>query len=94
MAHRHDHDDHHHHHHHHHGDEKTPEMTFPEKMEKLLNHWIKHNREHVATYRNWADKASKEGMEEIGRMIGDAAAATEKVDVILQNALRRMTKDK
>ncbi len=88
MAHRHDHED--HHHHHHHGHDKASEMSFPEKMEKLMNHWIKHNRDHAETYRKWADKAKDEGMVDIARLIEDAAATSEKVDVALENALERL----
>ncbi len=87
MAHRHDHEDHHHHHHKH---DKESEMSFPEKMEKLLNHWIKHNKDHVETYRKWADKALDEGMTDIARLIEDAAGVSEKVDVALENALERL----
>ena len=92
MAHRHDHEDHHHHHHHHHHHkhDKESEMSFPEKMEKLMNHWIKHNKDHAETYRKWADKAIDEGMADIARLIEDAAAVSEKVDVALENALERL----
>ena len=41
-------------HHHHHGDEIKSELSFDEKMIKLLEHWIKHNEDHVRTYRDWA----------------------------------------
>jgi len=92
MAHKHDHEN---HHGHGHGPdhETTPEMAFPEKMEKLLNHWIKHNRDHAETYRKWADRAMKEGMLDIGQLIEEAAAINEKVDIALKNALERL-KDK
>ncbi len=65
-------------------------MTFPEKLEKLLNHWIKHNREHVGTYRSWADKAVQEGMMDIAREIEQAAEIAERTDVALQNTLERL----
>jgi len=28
-----------------------------EKLETLLNYWIKHNREHEEEFRDWAEKA-------------------------------------
>lgn len=96
MAHRHDHEDHHDHHHHKHdhghdhGHDQSPEMTFPEKMEKLLTHWIKHNREHVQTYRLWARRAADEGMADIGTLIEEAAEISRKVDIALENALERL----
>ncbi len=92
MAHRHDHEDHHDHHHHDHDHDhdKTPEMTFPEKVEKLLTHWIKHNREHVKTYRMWAKRAGETDMADIGKQIEEAAEISEKVNAPLENALERL----
>ncbi|MFO8113569.1 MAG: hypothetical protein R6T92_13775 [Desulfosalsimonadaceae bacterium] len=98
MAHRHDHEDHHDHHHHKHDHghdhdhdhDKPSEMAFPEKMEKLLNHWIKHNREHVQTYRMWAKRAADAGMGDIGTLIEEAAEISGKVDTALENALERL----
>ena len=89
MAHKHDHEN-HHGHRHGHDHETTPEMAFPEKMEKLLNHWIKHNRDHVETYRKWADRAMEEGMLDVGKLIEEVAEISKKVDVALENALERL----
>ena len=96
MAHKHDHEDHHDHHHRHqghghdHDHDKASEMTFDQKMEKLLTHWIKHNRDHVQTYRSWAERAASENMAEISGLIEDAAAVSEKVDGMLEKALERL----
>lgn len=96
MAHRHDHEDHHDHRHHDyshdhdHDHDKTPEMTFPEKVEKLLTHWIKHNREHVQTYRMWAKRAGEADMADIGERIEEAAEISEKVNIPLEDTLERL----
>lgn len=92
MAHRHDHDENHHYHHHDH--DNAPEMSFPEKLEKLLNHWIRHNREHVETYRKWSDKALEQGMADISELIEEAAQTSRKVDIVLENALERLREKK
>lgn len=48
----------HHDHHHHH---EAGELSFGEKLVKLLEHWIKHNADHAASYNDWAEKAKAEG---------------------------------
>jgi predicted component of type VI protein secretion system len=100
MAHKHDHEDHHDHHHHHkhghghdHDHDKASEMTFPDKMEKLLNHWIKHNRDHVQTYRTWAERALEAGMQDISKQIEEAAETSAKVDIALEKALEMLKKN-
>lgn len=77
----HDHDDHHHndgharaHSHSHHHDHAPAEMPFPEKMIKLLDHWIKHNDEHAKTYKGWADQARQNHLGRAALLIEEAAA--------------------
>lgn len=72
MSHHHDHDDHHSHHGagHQHG---NIEMTFAEKIEKLLSHWIQHNDDHASTYRGWADQARQNHLAEVAAIIEEAA---------------------
>ncbi len=64
-------DDHHHHHHHDH--DSHGELSFDEKMTKLLEHWIKHNQDHASNYRNWAEKAKANGKADIGVLLEEAA---------------------
>ncbi|MBW2338715.1 MAG: hypothetical protein JRF47_18585 [Deltaproteobacteria bacterium] len=49
------------HHHHHHEHDSHGELSFDEKIEKMLSHWIKHNEDHASNYRNWAEKAKANG---------------------------------
>jgi hypothetical protein len=98
MSHKHDHEDHGHHHQHGHehghdhayDQENPPGLTFHEKMEKMLSHWIKHNRDHEDTYRKWVAKASEEGMNDVGQLIEAAAAISEKMDHALKEALQAL----
>ena len=62
-------DDHHHHHHH----DSQGELSFDEKITKMLSHWIKHNEDHASNYRNWAEKAKANDMDEAGILLEDAA---------------------
>lgn len=65
MTHHHDHD-----HHHHHG---TTEMTFEEKLSKLLEHWCQHNADHAKTYNQWAEKVKQNHMGSVAALIEEAA---------------------
>lgn len=63
----------HHHHDHHDHTHGTLEMTFEEKIAKLLDHWIKHNDDHANTYRGWADQARQNHLDEVAAIIDEAA---------------------
>jgi nickel/cobalt exporter len=63
---------HEHHGHHHHGHDHDHNSAGTEDLRKLLlmlEHWIEHDDSHVASYREWAEKASAAGEEEIAREI-------------------------
>jgi hypothetical protein len=62
-----------HHHHHHHSPDSQGELSFDEKMAKLLEHWIKHNQDHASNYRKWAEKAKANGKADIGVLLEEAA---------------------
>ncbi len=61
-----------HHEHHHH--EVKSELTFDEKLIKLLEHWLKHNDDHAGNYRDWAEKARQNQLEAVGALLEDAPA--------------------
>ena len=63
-------------HHHQHDHEIQSTLSFDEKMIKLLEHWIKHNGEHAATYRDWAQKAKEKNMRKASLLLEDAAEMT------------------
>jgi len=62
-----------HHHHHHNDHDSHGELSFDEKMAKMLDHWIKHNQDHALNYRNWAEKAKANGKDDAGVLLGEAA---------------------
>jgi hypothetical protein len=39
------------------------DMTDVQKLRVLLPHWIEHNAEHAAEFREWAERASAAGQE-------------------------------
>ena len=46
-----------------------PEMSFDDKINLLLSHWIEHNESHQEDYKKWAGQAKKEGKDEIVALI-------------------------
>jgi len=38
-------------------------MKETEKLRVLIPHWIEHNKEHAAEYREWAERAGEAGAE-------------------------------
>ena len=82
--------DHNHHHdnHHHHSHETTSELSFDEKMVKLLEHWIKHNTDHSETYKDWAKKVKDNDMDKVDLLLNEAADITLKINNIFDEALK------
>lgn len=85
MSHHHDHD------HHHHDTGET--LSFEEKMIKLLEHWIKHNNDHEANYREWADKADTDGLNEVAGELKTAAQFTADTTHAFSRALAMLKGD-
>jgi len=95
----HSHDDHcHDHHDHDHGDHdhshaphthsqgQPGEMSFEEKMATLLDHWLKHNADHAENYREWAQKAAQNHMEDVGKLLEEMADMTMEMNRKLASA--------
>ena len=43
------------------------------KLAVLLNHWIKHNEDHVKDYRKWAEEVDRQGLKEVAHNLKAAA---------------------
>jgi methanogenic corrinoid protein MtbC1 len=79
MSHHHHHDhkdEHHDHKHDHHDHHHSESLSFEEKMSKLLEHWLKHNSDHVQTYQEWGQKAKDAGLNDMAVILQDIAAAS------------------
>ena len=63
-------------------------MTELEKLGVLLPHWVEHNAEHAAEFRNWAAKARDAGREAAAVEIEKAAGALVGANEALSAALR------
>lgn len=78
------------HHHNHHNHETASTLSIDQKMVKLLEHWIKHNKEHAETYRDWAKKAKDKDMEKVFLLLEEAAGLTGEINRKFEEALKMM----
>ena len=81
------------HHHHHHDHDSHGELSFDEKMAKLIDHWIKHNQDHALNYRNWAEKAKANRKDDAGVLLEEAADMSLAINAKFEAALA-LIKDK
>lgn len=77
------------HHHHHHTDGT---LTFEEKLDKLLDHWIKHNIDHAGNYREWKTRTSDAGMTSVAEQLEKAAVMTEEMNRLFETAREELRK--
>lgn len=67
-------------------------MTLPEKAVKLLDHWIRHNNDHAATYREWADRLTGQGMADAAALLAEAADMCAQINDRFSRAVERIRK--
>ncbi|MDQ1330979.1 MAG: hypothetical protein QG578_1244 [Thermodesulfobacteriota bacterium] len=79
------------HHHNHHSHDTVSALSFEQKMAKLLEHWINHNKEHAGTYRDWAGKAKDKDMGKVFILLEEAAAITDEINIKFEDALKLIT---
>ena len=83
---------HEHHHHGHHDHEVKSELTFDEKLIKLLDHWLKHNDDHAGNYRDWAEKARQNQLEAVGALLEDVCDLTAEINAKFESAAKLVRK--
>lgn len=60
--------------------------TTLEKLKIMLPHWIEHNRNHEAEFKQWAAAARTDGEAKLADLLDRAAANMAATDEILQTA--------
>lgn len=80
------HDSHKHHRHHDHDQDQAPGTDDLRKLQLMLEHWIEHDESHAESYREWADRASRAGEEEVAKEIHLAVAGSDVVKSHLKRA--------
>jgi rubrerythrin len=57
------------------------------RLGKLLQHWMEHNDEHAETYRDWAEKASSLGNEDLSKVLNSLHDQTKRLKDLFDEAL-------
>ena len=76
------------HSHSHHSHNQEGALSFNEKMIKLLDHWIEHNKDHAGSYVDWAQKATAEGLPEAAALLETAADMTRSISETFEKAAK------
>ncbi|RTZ98371.1 MAG: hypothetical protein DSY90_04470 [Deltaproteobacteria bacterium] len=86
MIHDHHNGHHPHEHAHDHGAPSSSALSFDKKIAKLLTHWIQHNNDHAANYRDWAGQAMEKGLPRIAEKLEEAARLTDRITDTFETA--------
>jgi hypothetical protein len=65
-------------------------LTFAEKADKLIDHWIHHNSEHADNYRRWAGEFREHHLEEAAQALEAAAGLSARIDQALREAAAKI----
>ncbi|MFA4915249.1 MAG: hypothetical protein WC560_01080 [Syntrophales bacterium] len=65
-------------------------MNELEKLKVLLPHWMEHNSEHAESYREWAEKTSSLGKEELSKILFSLSKETRKLNELFEEALKKI----
>ena len=57
------------------------------RLQKKLEHWIAHNKEHAESFRKAAREAEETGLVEVSRRLNEAAEKMEEIAAVLEAAL-------
>lgn len=67
-------------------------MNDLQKLKHLLHHWKEHNTEHAEIYRDWSEKASSLGNEQLSKILGNLYHETKKLNKLFEDAIRELDK--
>jgi len=65
------------------------ELSSREKLQRLIPHWIEHNRSHAFEFRRWAAVAAADGQQTTAGRIENAAGLLHKAEAELLAALEQ-----
>ena len=63
------------------------ELSNREKLQRLIPHWIEHNRSHAAEFTRWAEQAAADGQDRTAALIENAAGLLRRAEADLIAAL-------
>ncbi len=63
-----------------------------ERLKRLLEHWIEHNREHARNYMDWAKRIEDLNplSGDLSRILKDLSSETERLEGLLKKALEEL----
>lgn len=61
------------------------------RLQKKLEHWIEHNKEHAESIRKAAREAEEIGLVDISRCLNDAAKSMDEISAVLEAAMRELS---
>lgn len=76
-----------HHSHDHHSHKETDSgLSFKEKGEKLVQHWLHHNEEHARSYSKWASEFRGQKLDDLADLLDEVVDLTQQINHILERA--------
>jgi rubrerythrin len=79
------------HDHHDHGTASGQDgLSEKEKLERLLEHWIKHNNDHIKTYREWSEKAEALNFQDVATLLEEACEITGSLNELFKRAIEKL----
>ena len=61
-----------------------------EKLARLLQHWIKHNDDHIKTYREWSDKARAKNLLDVATLREEACEIMASLNTLFKRATEKL----
>ncbi len=62
------------------------------KLKRLLHSWMVHNDEHAETYKEWAERISKQGNKEVSDSLFKLHVESKKLNELFTEALKAIDK--
>ena len=64
------------------------QISTKDKIVKRIEHWIKHNNDHVNNYNDWAQKAKAEGLDKVSSLLIEVANMSQEMNNKFEEALK------
>ena len=77
-----------------HDHDHSAELPFPEKVQKLLDHWRGHNQDHAENYEKWKNQCQEHGLDGVSTNLQEAIDLTLQIDQKLAAAIKSLTANK
>jgi len=61
------------------------------RLQKKLEHWIEHNKEHAESFRKAAREAEEIGLVEVGKRLREAAKSMDEISALLEKAMKEIS---